>query len=366
MTTMTKRVFNFNAGPSVLPLEVLEKAQSEFVTFGKTGMSVMEMSHRSKDFEAILDRAEQGVRKNFGVPENYAILFLGGGASLQFSMVPMNLYSTGKPIDFIHTGSWSQKAILEAKQLAEIRLAADMEPVQFTKIPTQKELQLNEGASYVHLCSNNTIAGTEYFEFPKTGKVPLVADMSSDILSRKIDVSQFGVIFAGAQKNLGPSGVTLIIIRKDLADQANKDLPSMLQYRTHIKNRSLYNTPPTFNIYMVALVQEWIIEQGGLGSLEEKNITKAQILYDEIDRTEFYNSPIEKESRSRMNVVFRIKKGDETLETQFISEANAAGMVGLKGHRLVGGLRASIYNAHPKEGVEVLVQFMQDFEKKNG
>lgn len=363
---MSHRVYNFNAGPSALPKPVLEQAQKELVSFGKSGLSVLEMSHRDKDFVGILDRAEFSLKKIMGIPDDYAVLFLGGGASLQFSMIPMNLTIKGKPIDVINTGAWTQKAIEEAKKVAVVNIAASTEAQKFVRLPAPNEMTFDANASYVHLASNNTIYGSEWFEFPNTGAVPLVADMSSDILSRPIETKKFGVLFAGAQKNLGPAGVTLVIIRKDLAERADKTLPTMLQYRTHIKERSLYNTPPTFAIYMVALVLEWIEAEGGLTKIEQRNIEKANALYDEIDRTGFYSCPVLKKDRSRMNVVFRIKKGDEALEDKFAAEAKAAGMIGLKGHRSVGGLRASIYNAQPIEGVKALVSFMRDFEKKNG
>jgi len=363
---MPNRVFNFNAGPAALPLAVLEKAQGELVNFGSSGMSVMEMSHRSKDFEAILARADSGLRRLLGISADYSVLFLGGGASLQFAMVPMNLFQKEKPVDMIHTGSWTEKAIKDLQKIGALNIAASTEADKFRRLPRPEEIKLNPDASYVYLCSNNTIEGTEYFEFPKTGTVPLVADMSSDILSHKFDVSQFGLIFAGAQKNLGPAGVTVVIIRKDLAERADKNLPAMLQYRTHIKENSLYNTPPAFAVYMVALVAEWVEKEGGLEAMEKRNAEKAKILYDAIDNSrEYYTCPVEKKDRSRMNVVFRIKGGNEVLEEKIVAEAKGAGLVGLKGHRSVGGLRASIYNAHPLEGVKSLVGFMNEFAKKN-
>lgn len=363
---VTNRAVNFNAGPSALPLEVLERARDEMVTFGDAGLSVMEMSHRSKDFEAILNRAEEGLRKNLGVSDSYAVLFLGGGATTQFSMMPMNFARKGRPVDVIHTGSWTKKAMDEMNKVAEFRIAGSSEKEKFTKIPDFSSLQLNSKASYVHVCSNNTITGTEYFSFPDTGSVPLVADMSSDIASKPVNVEKFGAIFAGAQKNLGPAGVTVVILRKEWAETGSQALPPMLQYRTHIKTRSLYNTPPAYGIYMVALVQEWIARQGGVAALEKKNAEKAALLYDAIDGSDFYACPVEKKSRSRMNVVFRIKKGDEELEAKFVGEAKKAGMIGLKGHRSVGGLRASLYNAQTKAGVQTLVSFMADFKKKAG
>jgi phosphoserine aminotransferase len=281
-------------------------------------------------------------------------------------MVPMNLFIKGKPVDMIQTGMWTKKATEDAEKIAELHLAASTESEKFARLPKPEELRFNPQASYVHICSNNTIEGTQWTSFPDTGPVPLVADMSSDILSRQIDVSKFGMIFAGAQKNLGPAGVTVVILRKDLAERAEKTLPAMLQYRTHIKERSLYNTPPTFSIYMVALVAEWLAKEGGLAKMEKRNADKAAVLYKEIDRTGFYSCPVPVSDRSKMNVVFRIKGGDEALEDKFASEAKKAGLIGLKGHRSVGGLRASIYNAQTPQGVKALVAFMKAFEKKNG
>jgi phosphoserine aminotransferase len=361
----TARVFNFNAGPAALPLPVLEKARAEMLDYKGSGMSVMEMSHRSKEFEAILAKTEADLRRLMGVPESHDVLFLQGGASLQFSMVPMNL-AAGKPVDVVHTGEWTKKAVEEAKKLGACRLAASTESEKFRRLPRRDEIKAGADAAYLHVCSNNTIEGTEFWEFPDAGAVPLVADMSSDILSRPVDVSKFGLIFAGAQKNLGPSGVTLVLIRKDLAERADKNLPAMLQYRVHAKNTSMYNTPPTYAIYLVGLVLEWIEAEGGLAALEKRNAEKAAALYAAIDRTGFYACPVEKKDRSRMNVVFRIKNGDEALEGKFVKEAEAAGLVGLKGHRSVGGLRASIYNAHPSAGVKALADFMAEFERKSG
>lgn len=360
------RIFNFSAGPSALPLPVLEQAQRELLNFDGSGMSVMEMSHRSKHFDKIIARAETGVRKNLGVPENYAVLFLQGGASLQFAMVPMNLYIKGKPVDVIHTGIWAQKAIDELAKTAEYRLAASGEAVNFTRLPRPEEIKLNPSASYVHTVSNNTIFGTQWRKFPETGNVPLVSDMSSDIFSRPVDVSKFGLIFAGAQKNIGPSGVTLVIIRKDLAERGSKGLPIMLQYRTHIEHGSRYNTPPTFGIYVAALVMEWLEREGGVSAMEKRNEEKAKTLYEAIDSSGFYYSPIAKEDRSRMNIVFRIKGDKEELENKFAQEAEKAGLSGLKGHRSIGGLRASIYNATTIDAVRALIGFMKEFERRNG
>ncbi|MFN0117355.1 MAG: 3-phosphoserine/phosphohydroxythreonine transaminase [Elusimicrobiota bacterium] len=366
-STLKERVVNFYAGPAVLPLSVLEKAQSELVNFGHSGMSVMEMSHRSKDFEDILDRAENGLRKLMNISSDYSVLFLGGGASLQFSMVPMNIALKGQPVNMIHTGTWTKKAIEETRKCAEVKLAASTENEKFRRLPKPDEIKLDVNASYAYLCSNNTIEGTEWKKFPDTGAIPLVADMTSDILSKHVDVKKCGIIFAGAQKNLGPSGVTVVIIRKDLAERADKNLPTMLQYRTHIKERSLYNTPPTFPIYMVALVAEWMEKEGGVSAIEKRNIEKAQLIYNEIDQDDFYFCPVtEVQDRSRMNVVFRINGGNETLEKEFLSIAENQGLLGLEGHRSVGGLRASIYNALPLKGVQQLVDLMRDFRKDKG
>lgn len=332
-----------------------------------SGMSVMEMSHRSKEFESVLERAEAAIRRLLKVPETHAILFLQGGASLQFSMVPMNIKQEGKKVDFLQTGSWTKKAIKEIKKETEVNIVASTEDENFMRLPTKEEMKLDSNASFTYMCSNNTIFGTQWKEFPETGDVPLVADMSSDILSRPIDVSKFGIIFAGAQKNLGPSGVTLVIIRKDLADRADTSMATMLQYRTHIENNSLYNTPPTFGIYILALVAEWVEKNGGLDAMYKTNREKAQLLYDAIDGSDFYSCPVNKADRSDMNVVFRagLNGGDEELEKKFVKESQAAGLDNLKGHRSVGGLRASIYNAMPRAGVEALVDFMKKFEAAN-
>jgi phosphoserine aminotransferase len=361
-----ERIFNFSAGPATLPEFVLQKAQSELLNYRGVGYSVMEMSHRSKEFKDIIERAEAGVRKNLGVPEDYAVLFLQGGATQQFAMIPMNLYLEGKPVDMIHTGSWTKKAMGELKVVGQMNMAASTEDVKFTRVPRPDELKLNPEASYVYCCSNNTIAGTQYKKFPDPQNAPLVSDMSSDILSRKLNVSDFGLIFAGAQKNLGPAGVTLVIIKKELAERVSDKVPKIFQYKSHIEAGSLYNTAPTFPIYIVGLVMDWIANEGGLEAIEKRNIEKARLLYDTIDGTDYYSCPVEPESRSAMNVVYRIKAGDEDLEQKFIAEATAAGLSGLKGHRSVGGLRASIYNAMPVAGVKALVDFMKDFEKKNG
>ncbi|OVE77724.1 phosphoserine transaminase [bacterium F11] len=362
MKTLSQRVANFNAGPAVLPVSVLEKAQAELLHFQKSGMSIMEMSHRSKEFMAILEGAEARLRRLLGISNDYEVLFLQGGASLQFSMVPLNLYQSGKPVDVIHTGYWTKKAIAELEKSASYRVVASSESNGFKKIPEVKKSDFHSDASYVYIASNNTIYGTQWSSFPETGDVPLVADMTSDILSRKIDCSRFGVIFAGAQKNVGPAGLTLVIIRKDLAERADAKLPSMLQYRTHIKGKSLYNTPPAFSIYICALVLEWMENQGGISAIEKQNREKAQSLYDFIDQSDFYEGIVDKSNRSIMNVVFRTK-GSEEVEAKFVSEAKANGLVGLKGHRSVGGLRASLYSAQTQESVNQLIDFMKEFEK---
>ncbi len=362
---MANRIHNFSAGPATLPLPVLEQARDELLSLPGIGMSVMEISHRSREFEAILARAESGIRRVLNVPENYAILFLQGGASLQFSMVPLNLAIEGKPVDLIQTGAWTQKAHKEIKKICPVNIAASTESENFMRLPTKEEIKLDPNAAFVYMCSNNTIFGTEWSWFPETGNIPLVADMSSDILSRELDVAKFGLIFAGAQKNLGPSGVTLVIIRKDLAERASDTLPTMLQYRTHIKENSLYNTPPTFGIYILALVVEWLEKMGGLPVIQKRNQEKAAVLYNAIDSSDFFYCPVNKADRSLMNVVFRIKGDNEELEKKFVKEAEAAGLSGLKGHRSVGGLRASIYNACEPSSVQALVDFMKDFAKKN-
>lgn len=362
-----KRVSNFNAGPGALPLAVLERIREELLDWHGTGMSVMEMSHRSPEFESIIQGAEEGLRKHLAIPEEYAVLFVQGGGTMQFSMVPMNLYQAGRAVDVLHTGSWTSKAISELKKGTPYRLAASTEASKFMRVPGKEEISLAPDASYAYMCTNNTIEGTQWHHMPETGSVPLVADMSSDIASRPIDVNKFGLIFAGAQKNLGPSGVTVVIVRKDLADRADKNLPVLLQYRTHIKDGSLYHTPPTFAIYIVGLVMEWITAQGGLAGIEKRNAAKAKLLYDAIDGSGgYYACPVEKDSHSLMNVVFRVAGGDEAVEKEFAKDAAAAGLVGTKGHRSVGGMRVSLYNAVELSAVEALVSFMREFQRKRG
>ncbi len=361
-----KRAFNFNAGPATLPLPVLERIREELLDYRGTGMSVMEMTHRSPEFEEIMFRAEQNLRQLMQIPEEYAVIFLQGGGSLQFTMVPMNLCIPGRPVDVLHTGMWTAKAITELEKGIPFRLAASTEAEKFTRVPRKDEITLVPDASYVYMASNNTIEGTQWDEFPQTGSVPLVADMSSDILSRRMDVGRFGLIFAGAQKNLGPSGVTVIIVRRDLAERADANLPTLLQYRTEIKERSLFHTPPTFAVYIVGLVLEWVAAEGGVAILEKRNEEKARMLYDAIDASAFYSCPIAKNSRSKMNVVFRVAGGDEAIEKKFARAATAADIVGVTGHRAVGGMRVSLYNAVTAGAVEALVSFMRDFQRMGG
>jgi phosphoserine aminotransferase len=368
-TAGLNRVLNFNAGPSALPLPVLERIREELLDWHGCGMSVMEMSHRSPEYEGINAAAEAGLRKQLAIPDDYAVVFLQGGASLQFSMVPMNLALPGKPVDLIHTGEWTAKAIGELKKGFAHRIAGSSEGARFMRVPRDSDLSLSAEASYVHLCTNNTIEGTQWTAFPDAGAVPLVADMSSDIASRKIDVSKFGLIFAGAQKNLGAAGVTVAIVRRDLAERAAAGVPTVLQYRTHIKSKSLYHTPPTFGVYIVGLMMEWLASEGGIAAIEQRNEAKAQMLYDAIDRSAgFYRCPVERDSRSKMNVVFRVGElgGDEILEKRFADMAATAKIVGTPGHRSVGGMRVSLYNAVTLEAVKTLVEFMQEFKRTQG
>ena len=348
----------------MLPVEVLEQVQRDLLSLPGVGMSVLEISHRSAAFDEILDGCEADVRKLAGIPDGYHVLFLQGGASLQFSMVPMNLLPQGGSADYIVTGVWAQKAVKEAKRVGSVKIAASTEAESFNRVPKAQELKLDPAAAYVHYTTNNTIYGTQCFYTPDTGSVPLVADASSDIFSRPIDVARYGLIYAGAQKNLAPAGVTLVIIRDDLIKRTPTTLPTMLQYGVHAENKSMYNTPPVFAIYIMRLVAAWLLKQGGLAEMDRRNTRKADKLYAAIDRTGFYRGHATKDSRSRMNVTFRLPSED--LEKKFAKEATAAGLDGLKGHRSVGGMRASIYNAFPEEGIDALVQFMAEFERKNG
>ena len=361
---MAERIFNFSAGPAVLPLPVLEEAQRDLLSLPGVGMSVLEISHRSKPFDEIIQGAEADIRKLAGIPDNYRVLFLQGGASLQFSMVAMNFMPPANKADYIVTGVWSKKAIKEAKRVGEVNVAASTEAEGFKRVPTPDEIILDPEAAYVHYTTNNTIYGTEFHYTPDSGKVPLIADASSDIFSKPIEVAKHGMIYAGAQKNLAPAGVTLAIVRDDLLTRCSDDLHTMLSYKTHADNRSLYNTPPVFAIYFLRLVLRWLIDQGGLETMAKQNQEKAKILYEAIDATGFYRPHAKPDSRSLMNVTFRLPS--EELEKKFVSEATKAGLDGLKGHRSVGGIRASIYNAFPKSGVEALVGFMKEFEKTNG
>jgi phosphoserine aminotransferase len=361
-----KRVFNFNPGPAALPLPVLERIRAELLDHHGSGMSVMEMSHRSPEYEAINEKTEKDLRRILAVPQEYAVVFLQGGGSGQFAMVPMNLYLPGRPVDVLHTGSWTVKAIEELKRLASCRMAASTESEKFTRVPRKDEITLMPDASYVHMCTNNTIEGTQWKEIPDTGPVPLVADMSSDIASRSMDVRRFGLIFAGVQKNLGPSGATIVIIRRDLAERASNQTAKILQYKTHLKEKSLYHTPPTFAVYVVGLMLEWIDGEGGIAAIEKRNQAKAKLLYETIDASRYYRSPVERNSRSSMNVVFRIAGGNDAVESKFVTEAQSVGLAGVKGHRSVGGIRISLYNAVGLDAAEALVSFMREFERKNG
>ncbi len=361
---MTDRIFNFSAGPAVLPVPVLEEAQRDLLSLPGVGMSVMEISHRSKTFDDIILGADSGLRELLGIPNNYQILFLQGGASLQFSMIPMNFLPADGSADYIITGSWGKKALKEAKRVGGVNVAATMADGGFTRVPSQDELKLSPQAAYVHLTTNETIEGVEWKTEPEVGDVPIVADASSDILSHRIPVEKYGLIYAGAQKNMGPSGVTLVIVRDDLLTRIPDGLHTMLDYRTHVENKSLYNTPNTWGIYIINLVCKWIKEKGGLGAMEQENHDKASLLYEAIDASSFYRGHADADARSMMNVTFRLPSED--LEKKFTSEATGQGLDGLKGHRSVGGIRASIYNAFPREGVEALVSFMKEFERKNG
>jgi len=361
---LTQRAYNFNAGPSALPLEVLERAQQQLVNFRDSGMSIMEMSHRSAIFDEVHNEAIALLKKLYAIPENYEVLFLQGGASLQFTMIPMNFLQADQKASYVLSGSWAEKAFKEAKLFGTPVEAASTKENQYRSIPALADIHFNEEDAYVHITSNNTIYGTQWKEYPVTGNVPLVADMSSDILSKPIDISKFGLIYAGAQKNLGPSGVTVVIIRKDLLEKENKNIPTMLKYTTHADSNSLYNTPPTFGIYMLGEVLKWVESKGGVAEIAKHNEVKAKVIYDAIDNSNgFYKGHATPESRSLMNITFRV--ADEELEKQFLAEAKAAGFIGLNGHRSVGGCRASTYNAVPLEACEALRDFMVAFQQKH-
>jgi phosphoserine aminotransferase len=357
-------IYNFSAGPAVLPKEVLLQAQAELPDWHGSGMSVMEMSHRGKEFMSIAAQAEADLRELMAIPSNYKVLFLQGGASSQFAMVPMNLLRGKTGADYLNTGEWSKKAIKEAKRFCSVNVVASGEDKNFSYAPAQAEWKLDPDAAYVHYTPNETIGGVEIFWTPETGGVPLVADMSSTILSRPVDVSKYGVIYAGAQKNIGPAGLTIVIVRDDLIGQTVAGTPTMFDYKTHADNDSMYNTPPTYGMYIAGLVFQWLKKLGGIAAMEKVNVDKAALLYDCLDGTGFYNSPVARENRSRMNVPFTLR--DAALDEAFLKGAKAAGLLQLKGHRSVGGMRASIYNAMPREGVVALIDYMKDFEKKNG
>ena len=359
---MPARVFNFSPGPATLPYQVLQQAAKDIVNFGDTGMSLIEMSHRSKEFIAVADQTEALLRELMGIPSNYKVLFLQGGASSQFFMIPMNLLAPGKKATYLNTGTWSKNAIKEAKLFGEVDVAYSSEDITFKRVPTDGEYQVAADAEYLYFVTNNTIFGTQFPEMPKTDKM-LIADMSSDILSRQIDVSRFGLIFAGAQKNLGPAGVTIVIVRDDLLDRAPATTPTMLKFKTHADKASMFNTPPCFAIYVVGEVLKWLKEQGGVAAIEKINRDKAALLYAAIDASPYYRGHAEPASRSMMNVTFNLPSAE--LEAKFIAEATKLGLNGLKGHRSVGGCRASIYNAFPREGVEKLVAFMGEFAAAN-
>ena len=359
---MPDRIYNFSAGPATLPYEVLVQAAKDIVNFNDNGIGLIEMSHRSKDFVAVVDECEALLRELMGIPDNYKVLFLQGGASTQFAMVPMNLLGPSKSATYLNTGTWSKKAIKEAKLFGNIDVPYSSEDTVFNSVPLPDEYQAAPGVEYLYFVSNNTIYGTQFHQFPETD-VDLVCDMSSDILSRQIDVSRFGIIFAGAQKNMGPAGCTVVIIRDDLLDRTPDNVPTMLRYKTHADKGSMFNTPPCFAIYTIGLVLKWLKELGGLPTMEKMNRDKAELLYEAIDNSDFYRGHAKFDSRSLMNITFNLPTPE--LEAQFIQEATAKSLNGLKGHRSVGGCRASIYNAFPREGVEKLIEFMAEFEKKN-
>lgn len=360
---MPERIYNFSPGPATLPYSVLQRAAGDIVNFQDTGMGLIELSHRSKEFMAVAEETETLIRQSLNVPANYKVLFLQGGASSQFFMIPMNLLGEGKKATYLNTGTWSKKAIKEARLFGDIDVAYSSEKTTFNKVPRDDEYSVDPASEYLYFVTNNTIYGTQFAEMPDTDTM-LVADMSSDILSRSVDVDRFGIIFAGAQKNMGPAGVTVVIIREDLLDKTPDTVPTMLRYKTHADKGSMFNTPPCFAIYCVGLVMRWLKEQGGVEAMEQINRRKAGLLYEAIDATDFYRGHAEKDSRSLMNISFNLPTPE--LEAKFIAEAANVGFSGLKGHRSIGGCRASIYNAFPEEGVNRLVDFMADFARTNG
>ncbi|WP_440603970.1 3-phosphoserine/phosphohydroxythreonine transaminase [Bacillus sp. GB_SG_008] len=357
------RVYNFSAGPSILPIPVLEQVQKELLNYHETGMSIMEMSHRSTAFQDIIDETKDLLCELMNIPENYEVLFIQGGASLQFSMIPLNLMHRNKQAAYVHTGSWSKKAIQEAEKIGTVSVVASSENDQFKSIPEINSTLFSREIDYVHITTNNTIEGTRYVNIPETGEIPLVADMSSNILSEEYDITKFGLIYAGAQKNLGPAGLTVVIVRKDLIGSANSACPTMLNYETYSKHNSLYNTPPSFSIYVTKLVLQWLKAQGGVQAIEKRNHEKAAILYNFLDESSLFTSPVNATYRSLMNIPFTTSSNER--DALFIQEAKKLGFETLKGHRSVGGMRASIYNAMPIEGVQALVDFMHIFEKKH-
>ncbi len=358
------RIYNFGAGPATMPVEVLEKAKWELVNWHEAGLSVMEMSHRGKEFVAIAAAAEADLRRLLAVPANYKVLFLQGGATMQFAGVPMNLLRGRRKADYVNTGEWSKKAIAEARKFCEVNVAASSEDRGFTYVPRQAQWKLSPEAAYVHVCTNETIGGVEFHWTPDTGAVPLVADMSSHILSRPLEVARYGLIYAGAQKNIGPAGLVVVIVREDLIGEVLPGTPDVLNYKLQAAADSMLNTPPTFSVYLAGLTFQWLLERGGLAAIDKVNARKAAMLYDYIDGQDFYSNPVAREDRSRMNVPFRLR--DDALDGAFLAEAEARGLSQLKGHRSVGGMRASIYNAMPLEGVAALVDFMEDFRRRHG
>lgn len=362
---MTRRIYNFSPGPATLPEPVLEEARDNLLSLGDLGIGICEISHRSREFEDIITRAEADLRELLAIPDDYSVVFMQGGATLQFSAVPLNLLPEGKTADYLLTGSWAEKALAEAKKVGNTHVAATTKETNYDCIPSADTIRLSDSPAYVHFTSNNTIFGTQWKTEPPTNGAPLVCDASSDILSRPIDVRKYGIIYAGAQKNLGPAGVTLVIIRNDLLERSRDNLPAYLNYRLMAEKRSLYNTPPCFAIYVVGLVARWVKDNGGVAAMQKRNEEKARLLYDAIDaRPDFYRGHARPDSRSLMNVTFRLPSED--LEKQFVEQATARGLSGLKGHRSVGGLRASIYNAFPRKGVEELVAFMNEFADRHG
>jgi phosphoserine aminotransferase len=355
------RIFNFSAGPATLPLSVLKTAQDDFVEYKDAGMSVMEMSHRSKDYAGIMEAAEQDLRTLMSIPDNYDLLFMQGGATSQFSMVPLNLMNKHKKAAFYNTGTWSKKAIAEAKRYGDVQVVASSEDKKFSYIPTINESDIDTDIDYCHITSNNTIFGTRFSSIPKIN-APIVSDMSSFILSETINVEDYGLIYAGAQKNIGPSGVTIVIVRRDLTGNEQAITPRLYNYKETAGAHSLYNTPPTYSIYIAGLVFKWLLDQGGVSAIEERNRDKAALVYDAIDNSTFYTAPVAKDSRSLMNIPFTTPSAE--LDASFIEKASKAGLVNLKGHRVAGGMRVSIYNAMPKEGVEALISFMKSFESE--